>query len=209
MSPQRLFIVFVFLYFFFEIKFQVEGTLSSSPTITKTRRTQSIRPSTSNRNTENTHIKSDSLSSFLSSASDTSLTRHKVADSHPIASTSVLKEVDLHPLIGKTKSTGFINSANLRDTSVPTHNGVNIIPTRDGVFARVRTALKYAGIAVAGSAIAAGGFVYGQEINNTHNNNTNQTSNTNIVTSSHSVITTDTNIIQRTRNDFDNIENHL
>lgn len=203
MSLQRFILLFVFLYFFFIINFQVNGTLS----IAKTRKAQHMRPSTSTaiHNNENVHIRSGSSSSF----SDVSLAEHKVLESNPIASKSILKEADNQPLIEKTKSVGFINSVNLRDVSMATHNDVNINPTQDGVFARVRNAMKYVSMAIAGSAIAAGGIVIGREFDNNNNNNTNQTSTSNIITNSHSVITTDTNTIQRARSDFDNIVNDI
>lgn len=180
MSLRHFILIFVFCTFVFTNNVQVKGMLSAS-SITKARRTQSMRPLTFHRteNKLNTRTQSGSLSSISSSASTSSLSEHKATDSHPIPSTSSrkqidgtsFKEVDLHPLVEKTKQVSFISSVNLNEASVSTHSDGQINPTREGVHARVRSALLRYGSAIAiGTAISAAGVVIDQRF--IHNNNT-------------------------------------
>lgn len=178
MSLKRFILVFVLLCSFSAIDFQVEGALSMA----KTRRTQSMRLLTSHK-TEN-NIKTHTQSGSESAGS--SLTELRAPNSHPIASTSTGKkfdsttfeEVDLTPLVEQARRTGFINSINLNEASSSTHSNGNINPARDGVFARIRSAMLRHGTAgVIGSAIGVGGFeikkkLFPGEFNDTHVNNT-------------------------------------
>lgn len=183
---QRIILVFVLLHFFAPNDFQVGGALSIA-SITKTRRTQSMRPiiprsgNIRNRNTQSGSESSSSSINELQSAG---------ADSQPIASSSStgkeidstsFKEVELQPFVEKTKRTSFINSVNLNEASVSTQSNGNINPARDGVFARVRSAMLRYGSAVAiGSVVGVGGSEVKKKLfpNNNNNMNITQVNNT-------------------------------
>lgn len=214
MMLQHVNLVFVYSYLFI-VNFQADGTLSPS-TLAKTRRTQSMRPLSTVHRTENIlRTQSDTLSAISSSSLDLSMTGSEIIDSRPIASssssarqidTSVLKEVELTPLIEKTKRVNFINTPNLHEASVATYSDGNINPARDGVLSRVKKILQYGSLALAGSAIGAGGVKFAQSLNE-NKNKKNQTFTSTTVSNGHNVITTDTNSVQRTKTDFDNLEN--
>lgn len=213
MMLQHVNLVFVYSYLFI-VNFQADGTLSPS-TLAKTRRTQSMRPLSTVHRTENIlRTQSDTLSAISSSSLDLSMTGSEIIDSRPIASssssarqidTTVLKEVELAPLIEKTKRVNFINTPNLHEASVATYSDGNINPARDGVLSRVKKILQYGSLALAGSAIGAGGVKFAQSLNE-NKNKKNQTFTSTTVSNGHNVIITDTNSVQRTKTDFDDLE---
>lgn len=175
MALQRFTLLFIFLYFFFAISFHVKGTFSAT-SIARARRVHSHRQTT--QNNLNIHTQSGSLSSFSSAASDSSLTGGKITNSEPIASTSSakknertgFKEADLRPLVDNKKQVTFLDSVNLDEASAATHSADgDINPSRDGVFARVRSALiAFGASAAVGGAIGVGGVVIDRQF--IHNN---------------------------------------
>lgn len=100
-----------------------------------------------------------------SSSSTTSINSANGVKNKPIASTSAFKEVDLEtPLVEKTKRVSFISDVNLREASEQTHSE-HLIPSRDGVRARIRRILIRYGApvavgAVVGSAVGVGAFEF-------------------------------------------------
>lgn len=163
MASQQLILIFVCCTIFLNTNFQVNGMFSAG-----IRRTQSMRPIQTGSKL-NTNTRSGSLSSFSSASS---LPELKIGESEPVATTSSrrqidgtsLKEVDLHPLVKKTKPVRFnLNEASINEASASTHSGANINPSRDGVQARVRSALLQFSAAVGiGTAIGAAGVVIDQ-----------------------------------------------
>lgn len=163
MASQCVILIFICCTFLLNNNFPVNGMFSAG-----IRRTQSIRPIQTG-NKLNTNTRSGSLSSF---SSVSSLPEIKLAESEPIASTSSrrqidgtsLREADLHPLVKKAKPVRFnLNEASVNEASSSTHSGVNINPSRDGVQARVRSALLQFSAAVGiGTAIGAAGVVIDQ-----------------------------------------------
>lgn len=69
----------------------------------------------------------------------------------------LLFESERQPMIERTENVRFMESVDLGEASQATHTNGNINPTRDGVFARVRSAvLRYGAAAAVGSAIGVG-----------------------------------------------------
>lgn len=106
----------------------------------------------------------ESIASSSSSFSEIKSIKNDESNSH--ASTSELREVDLQrdPLVDKTKHVTFGSNVNLREASIQTHSE-RIIPSRDGVRARVHRILfqHAAPVAVgivAGAAVGIGAFEY-------------------------------------------------
>lgn len=97
-----------------------------------------------------------------SSSSASSAFSLKAAEMKPFASTSTFQEVDLQPMIEQPKHVGFISSISLNDATAGTQS-VHLDPSRDGVYARMRSnALRFGSSAVIGSVIGVGGAVIGQ-----------------------------------------------
>lgn len=108
-------------------------------------------------------------SPMMSATSKTSRMRHQNLQT---ASTSALhpekalenrrhsfSEVDLEPLVDKTRRVTIDTSINVPEASFATYSDGNINPARDGVFARIRNAMLRHGLSVAiGGAIGAGGI---------------------------------------------------
>lgn len=136
--------------------------MSSSSSLATVRRMQPMRTPAA---------RSGSVSSFSSSASETSSKQHTI-ESEPIQSTSTGKrskitemvEEDLQPMIGSPKHVSFMQTVDLCEASIATHSYGNIDPTRDGVFARVRSVVLRFGVAASiGTAVGAGGVVIGRQ----------------------------------------------
>lgn len=75
-------------------------------------------------------------------------------------STSAQREISVSEnenLLENTRRVSFTSTVDLADASMPTHNGMNLNPMRDGVFARVqRVIFGKLAPAAAGVAIGAG-----------------------------------------------------
>lgn len=199
--------VFVFFYLLL-FPCATEGVFSAA-NIAKTRRTQSLhqirsRPSSSSAAVFQQHNKA--VMDF-STGSELSLTEHKASE--PIASTSGVKQehiesgfkaMDLEPLIENIRQEHFENSPNLINPFVESQNVPNIVPSRDGVFARVQKYLQISGVAIVSSALTGGGIIFAQNLHN----NTNQTAKSTTTTNVRSVVTTNTNTIHDSINHINN-----
>lgn len=125
------------------INFRVKAAFSAT-SVAKVGRMQPIRLFASNKpaNNHNGCTQSESVSSFSSSASETSLTQYKPIESEPIPSTSsgkygckiYFKEVELQPMVESSKHVSFMKSVDLHEASAGTHSGGNINPAQDGVI---------------------------------------------------------------------------
>lgn len=167
MSVQRAILVSFCLYLFYNIDFQVDGTISAFSMV-KARRSQSMKPSTSYKTEIESRHRSDSISS-----SD-SVAEIKTTNPQPIPSTSAgsrfsetsIHEVDLQPLVENGKKVGLAraNLPDLHEAAVGTHVA-DINPARDGLYSRVRSAfLQFSSAVVVGSAIGAGGVAIGEHL---------------------------------------------
>lgn len=79
--------------------------------------------------------------------------------------------MDLQPFVEKTKRTSSINSVSLNEASTSTHSDGHINPARDGVFARVRSAMLRYGSAVAiGSTVGVAGYEVNRKLFPDNNN---------------------------------------
>lgn len=154
-SFQRIICISVFLCFFFA----------------KTRRTQSMRPIVSQRIGSNSNIQTQrgSMSSISSSGSGSTVPEVKKSvastSSEPVASTSSrkqidttgYKEVELNPLVKTAKKVRIANQnrAIIQEASVGTFSE-NIIPSRDGFYARIILGMRRHGLPI-GAGISLGG----------------------------------------------------
>lgn len=156
---------------------EVNGTLPSA--LASIRRNQPIRLPESYKinGVQRTHSRSGSVSSFSPSQSKHSMREHHTIESEVEPSTSTgkrgdvrdFKEVELEPIIESSKHVSFIKSVDLSDASTATHSHGNINPIRDGVFARVRSAvLRFGAAVVVGTAVGAGGAVIDRQFIHTN-----------------------------------------
>lgn len=164
MAPLRIVLLFVFCI----VNFKVEASFSTA-TLTKARRTQSMRPIGVHKteSSPNTHTRSESVIEI------------KPSDPQPIPSTSGvkrtnsidLKEAELEPLVEQSKHVRFISTVNLNDVSMQTQSeGGQINPSRDGVFARARNAfVQFGSSVVAGTALGSGAAVAHSLLKNENN----------------------------------------
>lgn len=191
---QYIIFVIILLYFFTVNDSRVEGILGS---VGKTSRTQSMRQLTSRRTGQSGSSSSSSSTTSLKTSDVTAAAA--AADLQPmIASTSTgrridsmsLREVNIQPMMERTRHNSLHYSLDLHDASRATHSiDGNINPARDGVFARVRDAmLHYASVAGVGVIVGASGVELKHKLypdnctndarENINNNNTENTENT-------------------------------
>lgn len=165
MFTQHVFCIFAVLCSTNQIILEVQGGVPAA--MATIRRIRPIRIPEVSKSTpiEGTRSRSESISSFSSSQSENSLSKHHTVDSDARPSTSTgkrgdntdFKEVELHPIIAESKHVSFMKSVDFNDASTATHTRGNINPARDGVRARMRSAvLRFGAAVVAGTAAGAG-----------------------------------------------------
>lgn len=151
------------------ISHRIQLEAASSPILTRPnlRNSGSPRASISGANGQSTPpvSRASSISSFTSQASTSRLdTSPKVVATS--SKKAVFAENAREPLLKTTRQRQIINL----DEAFEQTNGVNINPTRDGVYARVKKILLQSGAALTiGAGIGAGSILFEEHFN--HNNN--------------------------------------
>lgn len=153
------------------LKNQVDTTLSTTNAM-KARRTQSMLQYSpmSELNPNTPHVSPSTSTGTITSA-------RKISESKPIATRTEteFQEVELQPLREETmqemRQAAFPSDASLIDASIATYSTDQLIPSRDGVFARVEKILQYGAAAATGSALTIGGLEI-QKILNKNNTET-------------------------------------
>lgn len=174
-----------FFYALFLLNIRVEAP-SAQTSIARAGKIEPIRLFASSKpaNIGNVHTRSESpssMSSFSTLTSETSFTQSEPRQNELIRPTTSFNEVELRttstgehrplsegelrqsiesermPMIERAKHVRFMETVDLHDATIGTNSNGNLNPARDGVFARVRSAiLLYGGAAVVGTGIGAG-----------------------------------------------------
>lgn len=131
----------------------------------KARRTQSMKALSHNSEINpNVRTRSTSTSSASSVTSLKKVETESIASSSSSTSSSTgFKEIDLKPVVEKSKRVTFTSGVDLRETVSSMHDAAQ---TQTGVYTRMRNTLRRHGLrVVASSAIATGGFAVGMNFN--------------------------------------------